>query len=317
MAKVIYFYEGTQTTIQCDMNDLLKDIFQKFLIKAEINLDKVYFLYDGCKLKEDLTFKEAINETDKGENIMRIVVQEINKEMQKDSLMKSEEIICPNCYESIRINLKDYKINIYDCKNNHKVDNLTFNEFEKSQLVNISKIICDKCKDKNKGNSYKNEFYKCISCGLYLCPLCKLAHEKEQHKIIDYEQKYYICEKHKDNYSKYCQICKINICMLCEKGHKGHKSCYFGDIMPDKDDLINEINEFKKKLDIFNNTIKDIIKRLNNVIDNMELYYKITNNLFNYYDIQKRHYNLLTNINEFKNYNNIIIKDINIINLNI
>ena len=313
MAKVIYTYNGMQTTIQCDVQDLLRDINKKFLAKVETELDKVYFLYDGDKVKEDLTFQEAINDMDKESNTMRVLVNEINKESTKEVFMKSEEIICPKCNESIRIHLKDYKINLYECINNHKIDNLSFTEFDKSQNINLSNIICNNCKEVNKGNSYNNDFYKCCSCGSYLCPLCKTIHDKK-HKIINYEQKYYICDKHKDNYSKYCEQCKKNICMLCEKEHKGHKNIYFGDIMPDKDSIIEELNEFKKKIDMFNNTIKDIIKRLNNVIDNVELYYTICNNIFNYYDIQKRNYQILNNINEFQNYNNIIIIDINKIN---
>ena len=110
MAKVIYTYNEMQTTIQCDVQDLLRDINKKFLTKVETELDKVYFLYDGDKVKEDLTFQEAINDMDKESNTMRVLVNEINKESTKEVFMKSEEIICPKCNESIRIHLKDYKI---------------------------------------------------------------------------------------------------------------------------------------------------------------------------------------------------------------
>ena len=74
------------------------------------------------------------------------------------------------------------------------------------------------------------------------------------------------------------------------------------------------MEEFKKYLDVFNNTIRDIIKRLNNVIDNMDTYYRIINELFENYDLNKRNYQILSNIIEFQNYNDTIIKDINKIN---
>ena len=35
MTEVIFSYEGTNTTIQCDENDKMKDIYNKFLIKIK------------------------------------------------------------------------------------------------------------------------------------------------------------------------------------------------------------------------------------------------------------------------------------------
>ena len=84
--------------------------------------------------------------------------------------------------------------------------------------------------------------------------------------------------------------------------------------MSDKDEIMSKMEEFKKYLDVFNNTIRDIIKRLNNVIDNMDTYYRIINELFENYDLNKRNYQILSNIIEFQNYNDTIIKDINKIN---
>ena len=42
-----------------------------------------------------------------------------------------------------------------------------------------------------------NEFYICKTCNKNICPLCKSNHDKN-HKIINYDDKDYICEKHKD-----------------------------------------------------------------------------------------------------------------------
>ena len=43
----------------------------------------------------------------------------------------------------------------------------------------------------------------------------------------------------------------------------------------------------------------------------MEIYYRIINEFFENYDLNKRNYKILSNIIEFQNYNDIIIKDIN------
>ena len=43
-------------------------------------------------------------------------------------------------------------------------NDIPFEEFQKTQYMDQSKIICDKCKTANKSESFKNMFYRCISC---------------------------------------------------------------------------------------------------------------------------------------------------------
>ena len=68
--------------------------------------------------------------------------------------------------------IKDYKINLYDCKNGHIKEKL-LNEFEETQNIDLSHIKCDICKKNNKSISYNNIFYKCLICDKNICPLCK------------------------------------------------------------------------------------------------------------------------------------------------
>ena len=44
----------------------------------------------------------------------------------------------------------DYKINIYECKNGHKIENILLNEFEETQNIDRNNIICNICKKNNK-----------------------------------------------------------------------------------------------------------------------------------------------------------------------
>ena len=81
----------------------------------------------------------------------------------------------------------------------------------------------------------------------YLCPDCKIKHDKE-HKIINYSENNYICDKHYEKYTKYCSECKSNICIECEKEHKGHKGIYYGEILPDNNNN-NKLREYKEKLE--------------------------------------------------------------------
>ena len=150
---------------------------------------------------------------------MNILVNEDDNPIKIENIIKSKEIIYPKCNENILIKIDNYKINLFNCKNNHNIDNILLNEYENN--IDISKIICDNCKINNKSNTYNNEFYRCNICKINLCPLCKSKHNIN-HKIINYDNKNYICEIHNKEYIKYCNNCKSNICMICLKEHKNY-----------------------------------------------------------------------------------------------
>ena len=103
---------------------------------------------------------------------MNILVYEKNLNKEKNNY-NLKEIICNKCIENARILIENYKIKLFGCKNGDEINNLSFEEFEKSQNINESKIEFEKCKKQNKGNAYENIFYKCNSCKMNLCPLCK------------------------------------------------------------------------------------------------------------------------------------------------
>ena len=196
------------------------------------------------------------------------------------------------------------QINLFNCKNNHEINNILLNEYENIENIDISKIICNKCKIKNKSNTYNNEFYKCNICKINLCPLCKSKHNNN-HKIINY------CKIHNKEYNKYCEKCKLNICILCSKEHKNHSIKYYEELILNEEDIIEQKNKLKAYINKFNNDINNIIKKLEKVKDNMNIYYNIYKNIINYYNCKNINYEILYNILEFNKYNNIIIKDIN------
>ena len=107
-----------------------------------------------------------------------------------------------------------------------------------------------------------------MNCKFSLCPLCKSNHDKE-HKIINYELKDYICDKHYDNFNSYCQICKENICIQCEKEHSGHSIIYFGKFLPDINQYKNIMNELKEKIDLLKNNMNEIQKIFNETLKNI------------------------------------------------
>ena len=164
----------------------MKNICIRFSIKLNIDINKLYFLYNGDKLNEGL----KLIDIKKNNNINNINILASDKEeiIPKENIISSKEIICPICKENIFINFNNYKINLIKCKNNHNINNIYIKDFQNTQKINISKVICEVCKENNKSETYKNEFYRCLNCGLNLCPLCKSNHDKN-HNVINYENR--------------------------------------------------------------------------------------------------------------------------------
>ena len=237
MTQVIFTYNQNQTIIQCCTQDKMKDITDKFISKIGISKDSINFLYSGTIINEELTLEETIGTTNKYSDKINILVYEKEREKHNaEVLVKSDNVICPECGEIAILQIKDYKINIFGCKNEHKINHIFLKDFENTQNINISKIICNKCKESNKGNTFKNKFYECINYKMNLCPLCQNSHDTN-HMIIDYEQKDFICNEHNESYNRFCKICNENICISCEPQHENHNTIR---IIPNLDNIRNK-----------------------------------------------------------------------------
>ena len=310
MAEVIFNFGGNKTKIQCDISDKMETIIQRFLIKAQKQLSnlKLVYLYSGSCIKNELSFSEQANDLDKERKIMNILVTNEEDE-DKIETISLQDIACPICMENILIEIKNFKINLYDCKNKHKIENILLTEFEASQKIDLSKIICDICKSANKCNSYNNEFFICNKCNKNICPLCKLKHDPE-HTIINYDDKNYLCQKHNDPFTKFCKDCFENICIICESKHNGHNLFDLGKIIVDKNELLKVNENLKNIID----EIKLKVKRkylLDKIENRLNLYYKINKDYISNYNINKRNFHKLQNLNYLKNHNEKLVDDFN------
>ena len=310
MAKVIFKYSGIETLIQCKIEDKLKDICERYVIKIQKDINKLIFIYGGITLNLDLQLKEVINKMDRQDLKMNILVYDTNSNIIDERVIQSKDVICPKCGEICLIEFKDYKVRLNNCKNNHE-SIISLNEYEETQNINENKIICGICNQNDKSKSYNNRFYICGICNKNICLLCKENHNKD-HKIIDYENKNYICNKHNDSLISYCEICKENLCMQCQMMHdKNHRFISYMDIFPNINNIRKKIEELKDIINKFNKDIDNIINRIKNIKMNVEKYYIINNNILNNYDIQKRNYESFKNLNNMNNIiNNIIVDDI-------
>ena len=309
-ATLNFTYEGNTIKIQCKRNEYMKDIIKRYLTKISKEIHDILFMCNGSKINEELKLEEFNNK----DNEIQILVYNINdkKIENKKILEQSKDIICPECGEICLIDIKDYKIILSKCKNKHKRENILFDEYNNLQKINELNIICDICRT-NRNEIYNNQLYKCCKCKIIICPLCKTKHNNE-HKLIDYELRNYLCNIHGERYISFCKDCNINLCDLCEiehnKNNKNHK-CYNLNKLINNEN--NNINELRIKIDNLKFEINDIITKLNIIKENMEIYFNIYNTIIKNYDLKNKNYEILMNINNIYNYNKIVIKDINTI----
>ena len=183
MAKVLFYFEKKEIIIQCNLKDKMKYIFKKYWSKEEKDINKLYFKYNGNIIKEDMEYGEILTDEDKKNNIMNLIVYENNKQISvNENMIKSKEVICPECQENILIEIEDYKINLSKCKNGHEIKNISLEDYEKTQYINKLKIN----NNNYKCIKHKKDYSKyCKDCNLNICFKCVKEHK--EHNIINFE----------------------------------------------------------------------------------------------------------------------------------
>ena len=302
MSEIIFIFKGKEVPIQCSKREKLKKIIQRLIVKLNVSKEDIYLLYGGKILDEELTEDKILKDEN---NKRKILVYEIDKSTKINNIIKSNEVICPICKEICLIKIKDYKIILYNCINKH-INEILINEYDETQKINLSKIVCNECNRNNKGNTYNNEFYKCINCNINICPICKSYHNNN-HVIIEYDKRNIICNIHNESYFGYCNECNKNICTNCEDEHNNHNIITYGKIIKDKNKIIENNNKLRKNIDIFNDVVKEIINKLIMIMYYIEKYYEINKNIINNINNKNKNYDIHNDIKNIINE-----KDINI-----
>ena len=313
MAQLEFEYSQSIIIIQVNLTDLFSKACNKYYQKSDIKPNSVFFMKKTMVIPGNKKIIDLMDETEKESKKMHISVFPLYIDENDKVIIESKEVICPKCFEPCRIKILDYIVYLFDCKNNHSIA-ISLDKFKETQKINLTKIICNICKVKNMGNMYDNTFFSCLSCKKNMCVLCKSIHNNN-HAIINYEKKNYICPLHNDSFFKFCHNCKINICMLCNNGHINHILEPFENIISNADNKRIELDKLQKEIIIFNTNVKKIITGLNQLIENMETYYNIFNNIFNNYNVHNKNYQVLKNISQINIENN-IYKEIFEINKN-
>ena len=318
MAKVVFLYKDNEYKIQCQENQKLEEICDHFISKLKLNEKDIYYSYNGKSgsiFDKNLTFEQMANSLDKERKKMNILAMSYdNDNNDKVSLIRSKNIICPKCGELIKMKIDNYKIKLFECKNNHSMNDIPLNHFEKTQMINLKNIVCEICKETNKNDTFDNQFYRCSGCKLNMCPICKSKHNQE-HKIYNYDKINYICNIHDDEpLTHYCNLCKKNLCSICIQAHLDHDKILLANIIPNKNELLKQLEYLKNIMNMFTKNINKIIEILNEVKEAFSIYYNLEEYMITNFEQKERNYEILYNINEIINSNKNVIENINEIN---
>ena len=188
MSEVIFSFNGHSTVIQCNPKDKMREISQRFCTKSGIDINCVYFLYNGDKLKEELTFEESLNNEDTQRNKMNVVVtsnveieepedniylKNINNLKNISSILGPGKWIIQGCQESLENGIKyilSGTVVIISPKDNEielmSVAKQKYNEFcyvlkeENTKSFSIIKNLIFGSSNSPENNIKWNEFHK-------------------------------------------------------------------------------------------------------------------------------------------------------------
>ena len=126
-AKIIFNFEGRNLTIQCSLEDKIKDICQKFATKIDSNINSLIFLYGGNKMNMELKFKEQANSMDIDNKEMKVLVYK----------RENDDFTCPHCNTKFKLNTE--KIDEIILINNNIKDIINEIKFTIDNIIKLSK----------------------------------------------------------------------------------------------------------------------------------------------------------------------------------
>ena len=116
MAEINFSFKGVETKIAIRTNENRGNLLSELFLSRNglKNSDNIPYLNDdnNKSINRKLTF------IDKENKITNM------KKKENDNIIISNDFICPECKENILINIKDFKIDLYGCKNNHKFNTI-------------------------------------------------------------------------------------------------------------------------------------------------------------------------------------------------
>ena len=141
--NITFIFNNEQIKIQFNnRNEYMKNLFKSFCIKANKQIDDIYFLYDGKIINQELKLEQLNNK----DNEITILVNKFNVTNinNNENETKGKDILCPTCGENCIIKINNYKITLNQCDNGHNSETLLLDEYyNKLKKIDDSKIICE------------------------------------------------------------------------------------------------------------------------------------------------------------------------------
>ena len=120
--QIRFQYCQQDVIIQCNRNELMRDIISRYGTKSRLPISEFYFLYDGNKINPDVTLAQVNNI----EKEILILVNKKENERNGSIMKKSEFIKCAQCTNPVFIEfLNDYWIALSDEKHVTKKNKIT------------------------------------------------------------------------------------------------------------------------------------------------------------------------------------------------
>ena len=265
MVEIEFHYNSIKISLIAELNETIIESMNKAKINCILDNKDFSIIAHDKKIEKDEKIESIMTEEDKKINKIQIMLIPLNNENSNNF----KEIICPECLESCRFNIRDYKINLYHTSGIHNIENIKIKEFLKMQN-DLSK------NSKNKEN----------------------PNDK------------YICQKHNQQFIKYCTQCDENLCDLCSQNHPKHLITSFEELNLDINEIYSNLRKLKNNIDIFKNNLKEIIEKLNKVMENMDILYNINETIINSYSNNNLDYEKIVNLMDINHFINIELENL-------
>ena len=292
MPIVNFIYMKNKYSAKLDKRNIIKyEIFEDYANILGKHLDQLRFTYNGKYINLNNRSDFSLNIK---KNKIIIFVFSLTKNINKEPYF----ITCPKCRNLVQLKINEDKISLDNCFRRHCYADLTIEEFAYSQNIEEFNVKCELC---GNNKNYYDKLYVC-SCEKIICPLCILSHNVT-HSIINYDNRFYQCNKHSMDYVSYCLNCYINLCPSCEKDHSRHKVTYFKSIKPNEKKVMEIRKEFKD-FELRAEKYKTELIKLNEIYSDFII--NIINNLDEYLKLNEFMINCLDNFRNFENIKNVL-----------
>ena len=137
MITIEFNFHQKITIIQANLSDQFRIPINKFYQKTLIPPNSVNFIANGLIITPDNTVESHMSDLNKQDQKMSVLVDPVYISNKNEVRIQSNDIMCPECKEPIRIKIEDYHVKLFKCINGHVINGIRIDDFNKTQEINI------------------------------------------------------------------------------------------------------------------------------------------------------------------------------------